>query len=853
MLLLDSATTLRTVQHDPVDRKSFEKDAWQIGVDRYIASLPPDLKLAFQAPADSDDCLRILQQCQSRRKFDKVVAIFQPLILPLKRLEASIDVLVQTYSTVASPIWGPIRIIITIASARLTSLHNVVLLLERLVDPLRRFHNYEALFRDNVPLRHAIGVLYCDLIEFCARLSSHSTKSPLRKTFGSFDKDISEISDKIRHHWSEVDVAANAANLAEAKTARSKEEDQRVLDMRRDINMWLAPSNVQDDLARLAAACAPESCAWLMSTPEIKAFREYKNSTSLRVCASPGGGKSVAAAYLVEELQAYDASVVSYFFCRSADAEKSYSTSIVRTLAWQMLQADPSLYEEVAHLYHRSGRHVADSESLVFEVFNTIIDRHCCTTLHIVVDALDECHDTTSLMSVLTSATLNPCKNIKLLVTSRDDPNLAESLSFFEATLFLQSNLLPLEQYIKDGVDQLALPLTSQKRGELTHTLQGSSKGLWLFAKLILEELVKASSVQEVDRQMQVVPDGLAQLYNSILLKREKHYTKTQLKMVKQIYVWIRVSDYLPSVQWRAQGTNGLSDEVLDIVLKYAANSHSEIFNSMDLVVQLCSPLVTTRLLHGNHVVSYLNNEPMHCTSFVAEFFHQTAEAYLQWCSEASASQLPACAAPRRLAELHRGACAAWYFHQSKHFQHSLHHLQERPRSETDECWLEMSSALWQALNLEKLRKDQTTEELIEVEELCESLTAFMESDQCLGFLEASIILHYSGHSDLLSQNVRSDNCDVLLTPTSSRSRPDFFRAFMDARDVFKADIAYCLDRLPATQVLTESNESELKETPSFPRGRRARKIFALARRYRWLALRPGAVSMNGFLSGSKR
>ena len=853
MIHPDSASTLRSAQDDPVDRKSFEKDAWQLGVDRYIASLPPELKLAFQAPADSDDCLRMLQQCQSRRNFDKLVTIFQPLILPLKRLEESIDVLVQTYSTVASPIWGPIRIIITIASSRLTSLNNVVLLLERLVDPLRRFHNYEELFRDSVPLRHAIGALYCDLIEFCARLSSHSTKSPLRKTFGTFDKDVSEISDKIRHHWAEVDVAANAANLSEAKAARTRDEDLRVLDMRRDINTWLAPSNVQDDLARLVAACAPKSCDWIISTSEINAFRESTSSTSLRVCALPGGGKSVAAAHLVGELQAYDASTVSYFFCRSVDAEKSYSTSVIRTLAWQMLQTDPSLYEQVAPLYHRSGRHVADSESLVFEVFNTIINKHSCMTLHIVVDALDECHDTAGLLSVLTSAMLNPCKTIRLLVTSREDPSLAESLKFCEATLHLQSNLAPLEQYINDGADRLPVPLTSEKREELKHALQSSSKGLWLFAKLMLEELRKASSIEELSRQMQIVPEGLAQLYNSILSKSEKQYTKTQIKMVKQIYLWIRASDYLPSEQWRAQGSNGLSDEVLDVVLKYAANSQSEIFNSMDLIVQLCSPLVTTRLLHGDHIVSYYNDDPMHCTSFVAEFFHQTAEAYLQWCSEAAAVQLPACVAPRRTAELHRGACAAWYFYKSNHFQHSLHHLQERPRSEADDCWLEMACALWQALSLERMRKDLTAEEANEAEDLCESLTAFMDSDQSLGFLEASIILHYSRQSDLTFDNVRYDSHDIMLTPTSSRSRPDFFRAFADARDVFKADIAYCLDRMPVTQVLTEPDQAELTETPTFPRGRRARKIFALARRYRWLALTPGAVSMNGFLFGGER
>lgn len=836
-------------------QSSNEIDAWQIGVHQYLATLPPDLKQAFKAPVDAEDCLKLLQQCQSRRKYDRIVSIFEPLIAPLKRFEASIDVLIQTYSSIASPIWGPIRIIIDVASARLTSLHNVMLLIARLVEPLRRFNNYEHLFRENTNLQRAIGALYCDLIEFCARLSAHNTKSPLRRTFsGSFDKDVSEISDKIRHHWTEVDVAANAANLSEAKLARLKEEEQRVLDLKKDINIWLSPSNVQDDLQRLAAICAPGSCDWIMDTAEMGKFTDCKGSSSLRLTALPGGGKSVATAHATQQIQSLHNTVVAYFFCRAVDAEKCFAISVVRTLTWQLLQAQPSLYAEITPLYQRSGRQVADSETLVFEVFNNVVRRLSKTTLYIIIDALDECYDTSSLINALVLAMDDSPANLRLLITSRDDPSLVETLSFCEQKLHLQSNLSPLEDYITNNVQSLSLPLSAPQRHELSQSLQASSKGLWLFAKLMLEDLAMASSVAEIQEQMKTVPDGLAQLYSSILLKQEQQYSKTQMRMTQQVYLWIRAADYVPIDLWRAQGNNGLSDEMLDVIFKYASKSEAELFNPMELISRLCSPLVTTRLLHEDHIILHVFKDEMaHHTAFFAELFHATGETYLQWCQETARSQLPACVATRRIAELQRGACAAWYFNESQHFKQALQRLQERPRTELGDCWLEMACGLWQALSVDRLRRDMTAEEIEEAEELCETLTTFMESDQCLGFLEASIILHYSGQSDMLSNNVQVGLSESNLTPSISRSRPEFFKRFTDVCASFKSDINHCLDRLPATSEVLTGVDTEVTDASDFPSSRRAHKIFTLARRHRWLVLAPRAVSMNGFLLGGKR
>ena len=680
------------------------------------------------------------------------------------------------------------------------------------------------------------------------RLVAHESKSPLLKTFASFDKDVAAVSDNIRFHWAEVDVAANAANMVEAKAARVKEDLQRAYNFQRDINRWLAPATVEDDLERLSSTCAQKSCDWVMQIPKMQQFLESKASTSLRLCSWPGGGKSVTASFLVKYLHNKTNAPVLYFFCRATDAEKSFTTSIARTLVWQLLQSDTTLYNLLTPIYHRSGRQIADSEVVAFEIFETVLRNTSHQDVIVVIDALDECYDPSSLINLITSVQKASNTNLKLILTSRDDPDLTDQLAFCESKIQLQENKEPLQRYVAGNIEGVKLPVTADQREQIRSAVETSSSGLWLFAKLMIDEIRKASSIAEVFEQIQTVPDGLAQLYNTILKGRETTFSKTNIRMAQQIYLWLRMADYIPQKLWKDRGIHGLDDEVIVILFQYLSKSESEIFKPMDLILRLCSPLVTTRLLHEDHLVLFIDGKPVHCQAFMTEFFHQTADQYLHWCSEASLSQIPPSMHPRRMADLHRGACAVWYFGESKHFQHALHHLQERPRSGFEDCWLEMACGLWQALSLKQLRRDLSPDELDQAYDLCNSILSFLQTDPCMGFVEASIILHFSGQCSLLAENIGSTLSSSVLTPTSSRGRPECIEALVDCCELFKADLLYSITRFSASE--SGDEELEAMKPELFEKRPRARKIFATARRYRYLTLSPLANSVNGFLMG---
>ena len=143
------------------------------------------------------------------------------------RFEAAIDVIMQTHGAIASPIWGPLRMAITMASDHFKTLEILAMILYRVVGSLERFTNYETLFKTNLAVQKAIGALYSDLIDFCTRVVQFHSRSSLRAMVTTFDKDFRDVSEHINFHSAEIGWVANAAVIEESQRARAIEEKAR--------------------------------------------------------------------------------------------------------------------------------------------------------------------------------------------------------------------------------------------------------------------------------------------------------------------------------------------------------------------------------------------------------------------------------------------------------------------------------------------------------------------------------------------------------------------------------------------------------------------------------------------------
>ena len=818
-------------------------DAWSVGVERFVATLPPEHRATFKAPASSDECMQLIEKAQLRnRKFDRLARILRPLVDPLRRFEGSIDILVQTNSTFASPVWGPIKAVLTIISDRLSTLQSLAVLLERLVDPLKRFRNYEVLFKESRQLRNAIGTLYCDLIEFCTRIVAHFCKTSLRKAFSSFDKDLEAISDNIRHHWTEVDVAANAVNIEEAKAAREAQEAQRLLDLRRDVNRWMFPSNVDDDLNRRRSDYMPGSCDWIINATAFRSLVDREDQYTMKVQGRPGSGKSIAASFIVRHLQETTKNTVLYFFCDNSDADRRLTSQILRTVLWQLLQQDTSLYEQILPWYHRSGRQMADSDVHITAMFEAAVAATKLSPLFLIVDGLDECENPSELLRAMEVARSTSCA-LKIILLAREDPNLNELLSSCDDAISMDANQQPPDAYVCERLAKMQMFKSVDLRTRTADSILKASDGLWLFCRLLLDEIEHAPSFGEIDRKINSVPSGMIQLYSSIITAKATRQTDLQIKMAQQLYLWVDVGEYVPDWLWKETSGDNLEDEMIENLLQFACSSH-EVFNPFKIVQELCSPLIQANALHPKKICS--SEDPYDFTIFNVKFFHQTAKYYLKWCTEAHLGQLPISVRPKRLGHLHRGITATWYFSESRDFKYSLRYLRDRPRSGRFACYFEMACGLWGCLKLKILRRDLAPEETHEAEDICNAMIWFLTTDKSMGFVEATLILHFSERSTVLLDNIeealnnsRAEDYSGTLTA---------FAKFREARYTFLSDLAYVIvsvwpkNDLPDYWVMKYgAHINGFNDRPL------ARKLLWLANSYAWLLWGNRASSVNCF------
>lgn len=102
-----------------------DSQAWYTAVERFVATLSAPQRAVLNAPASAETCLNMVIQAQGRKRgLTRFLSLLRPLIDPLRRFEGALDVLMQTHGAVASPIWGPLRMAITVRESRSNYLFN---------------------------------------------------------------------------------------------------------------------------------------------------------------------------------------------------------------------------------------------------------------------------------------------------------------------------------------------------------------------------------------------------------------------------------------------------------------------------------------------------------------------------------------------------------------------------------------------------------------------------------------------------------------------------------------------------------------------------------------------------------
>ena len=534
--------------------------------------------------------------------------------------------------------------------------------------------------------------------------------------------------------------------------------------MRNNVQRWLSPSNVQDDLHRHQLEYMPGSCDWILEAPQAQDCLNSKHSSTMRILGRPGTGKTILASFLVNYLAEQNEKNVLYFFCKAGETGKRETTHVLRTLLSQLLHIEEALYRDVEPLYIKSGRATADSYVDVYAALLLALSK-TTRPIFILIDAIDESQDVENLFRVLFEAQRVAGGRLNMLFTSRQ---MRLPFSFDEDLVF-DSKLTnqPVQKYI----DHRVLRMKTLSDGVLglivTRQITRAADGLWLYARLMLDEIERLPSAALIQRHLRNIPHGLTQLYTQILRSKESTLTAVDLRFGQQVLLWFDVSDYLPAFE----PTFYVDYETLVLVLQ-KVNFGPPLFDPAELVSKLCSPL-------------------MRMDDYRIRPAHHTADQYVRESRTLPAVDLPLMLRPRRLRQLHRCATSIWYFTACETSATHLQNLRDEPERTSYGSYFEMSYGIWNALHLVRLPTDLDEPEITEATTVLREVTNYICSEQCLRWVETAIIINYVGKWSKLLLNAETglaivkENGHLMSIPA--------FQTYQDARMTFLADYTYVL------------------------------------------------------------
>ena len=351
----------------------------------------------------------------------------------------------------------------------------------------------------------------------------------------SFDRDIGAVIARLERHARVADQTAVAMELARAAEFRQEACQRQDEELKLQCERWLKPANVKNVHLYQVRAKLDGTCDWIASNDIFERWVKPEPSISrdrfLVISGTHGCGKSVLASSIVARLEKAKQHTLFFSFS-SSDGIRQTSENLIRTLLWQLLQetADKESVDSV----HRLSLNGQPTISELWEAFGRIAST-MAKPVYCVVDGIDECIDYNHTVSITIMQILENSPGLRILLLGRPHVFQAHSgnspfVAIEITSAMLSQDIEALINYEVAKSDILSLP---EFRKNVYETLKGKSDGMFLWVRLMVDDLNKSSSKSEFSERLQNLPCGLEKAYQLLFLHLSERLDKYELRLAQ--------------------------------------------------------------------------------------------------------------------------------------------------------------------------------------------------------------------------------------------------------------------------------------------------------------------------------
>jgi len=306
------------------------------------------------------------------------------------------------------------------------------------------------------------------------------------------------------------------------------------------------------------------TCDWVLHLEEMQAWRseEPRVPKLFWLHGPPGFGKTIASAWTVQDLKKSNPDSTAYFFCVAESRLTQDPYAILRSWLAQLLDQDTNVVNLMESAFaQRMTKNQTLSQLELWQLFVLIGESGTSYTL--VVDGFDECthidsgtnyHTKDPRNHFLRDLTTHLQKTkFKVLVVSRDvadireylDPKAAKSedLQVTEYGITAEDNEDDVRSFSEDMVNRRLPNKDLMLRESLTKSAASRSEGMFLWIKLLENEISPGQNARELQQTITEMPAGVSEAYSRELdriMKLPQRAKSTALAILRWILFAVR-------------------------------------------------------------------------------------------------------------------------------------------------------------------------------------------------------------------------------------------------------------------------------------------------------------------------
>lgn len=302
---------------------------------------------------------------------------------------------------------------------------------------------------------------------------------------------------------------------------------------------------MEDDFFALRRERALGTADWIVDDPQFLYWNNTHEPRSrvLLIHGTPGSGKSVLAARMVYHVS-NNTNLCIYSFCRYKDRQDL--KAILRTAIFQVAEQHEEYGNQLQRLRGMHEFNADDLESLKYLWQNVLIRQleriSFSRPIKWIIDGLDEMNAEQRIVFLKYLADLEYTKlDLKILVLSRYTGDIELKLKDIGSG-FIELNeeriFADIRAFIHHKVqnsESLSMPHIGDK---LISHLETHCHGLFLWVRLILDELSQMTTDAEINTCLISLPTSLVETYNRTLRRLEENLKPSQQRLSKGIFQW---------------------------------------------------------------------------------------------------------------------------------------------------------------------------------------------------------------------------------------------------------------------------------------------------------------------------